>query len=76
VSVHCSTDGRATRAEVTYDLTALTKTAQAALQQFADGYDNFLSEWERHRHRAGARTGPGRYLRTSGALVRSRGPAS
>jgi hypothetical protein len=47
VSVHCSTDGRATRAEVTYDLTALTKTAQAALQQFADGYDNFLSEWER-----------------------------
>jgi hypothetical protein len=74
VSVHCFTDGQATRAEITYDLTALTKTAQAALQQFADGYDNFLSEWERLI--AGARTGPGRYPRTSGALVRSRGPAS
>jgi hypothetical protein len=47
VDVQCVRDGHATRAEVTYDLTALSTTSQAALQQFADGYDEFLGEWER-----------------------------
>lgn len=47
VNVECLPDGQATRAEITYDLTALAATAQAALQQFADGYDDFLGEWER-----------------------------
>jgi hypothetical protein len=47
VTVRCLRDGEATRAEITYDLTALSTTAQAALQQFADGYDDFLAEWER-----------------------------
>jgi hypothetical protein len=47
VNVQCLADGQATRAEITYDLTALRPAAQAALQQFADGYDNFLKEWER-----------------------------
>jgi hypothetical protein len=47
VKVECLPDGQATRAEITYDLTALRATSEAALQQFADGYDNFLREWER-----------------------------
>jgi hypothetical protein len=47
VNVQCLADGQATRAEITYDLTALRPAAQAALQRFADGYDNFLKEWER-----------------------------
>jgi hypothetical protein len=47
VHVRCLPYGSATRAEITYDLTALTTTAQAALQQFADRYDDFLGEWER-----------------------------
>jgi hypothetical protein len=47
VNVQCLPDGQATRAEITYDLTALTHAAQAALQHFADGYDDFLREWER-----------------------------
>jgi hypothetical protein len=47
VNVQCRADGQATRAEITYDLTALRPTAQAGLRRFADGYDNFLKEWER-----------------------------
>jgi hypothetical protein len=47
VNVQCRADRQATRAEITYDLTALRPAAQAGLQQFADGYDNFLKEWER-----------------------------
>jgi hypothetical protein len=47
VHVECLPDGQATRAEITYDLTALRASTEAALQQFADGYDNFLREWER-----------------------------
>jgi hypothetical protein len=47
VKVQCLADGPATRAEIAYDLTALRPAAQAALQRFADGYDNFLKEWER-----------------------------
>jgi hypothetical protein len=47
VNVQCLAHRRATRAEITYDLTALRPAAQAALQRFADGYDNFLKEWER-----------------------------
>lgn len=47
VNVQCLADGQATRVEITYDLTALRPAAQAALQRFADGYDNFLEEWER-----------------------------
>lgn len=47
VNVQCLADGQATRAEITYDVTALRPAAQAALQRFADGYDNFLEEWER-----------------------------
>lgn len=47
VNVQCLPDGQATRAEITYDLTALRATTEAALQHFADGYDSFLSEWER-----------------------------
>jgi hypothetical protein len=47
VNVQCLADGQATRAEITYDLTALRPAAQAGLQRFADGYDKFLNEWER-----------------------------
>jgi hypothetical protein len=47
VNVQCLPDGQATRAEISYDLTALTHAAQAALQHFADGYDDLLREWER-----------------------------
>jgi hypothetical protein len=34
-------------AEITYDLTALNDHAQAELEQFAAGYDQFMAEWER-----------------------------
>lgn len=47
VNVQCLADGQAARGEITYNLTALRPTAQAALQQFADGYDSFLKEWGR-----------------------------
>lgn len=47
LNVQCLPDGQATSAEITYSLTALRATTEAALQQFADGYDNFLREWER-----------------------------
>jgi hypothetical protein len=43
VDVQCLADGQATRAEITYDLTALRPAAQAGLQRFAYGYDNFLN---------------------------------
>jgi hypothetical protein len=35
------------KADVTYDLTALTADAQHALDEFAAGYDAFMAEWER-----------------------------
>jgi hypothetical protein len=44
VAVRCHADGAVTRAEVTYDLTALTP---GALDHFAAGYDDMLVEWER-----------------------------
>jgi hypothetical protein len=44
VEVRCHADGAATRAEVTYDLAPLTP---GALDQFAEGYDAMLAEWER-----------------------------
>jgi hypothetical protein len=37
VHVECLPHGQATRAEITYDLTALRASTEAALQQFADG---------------------------------------
>jgi hypothetical protein len=60
VNVRCLPDGQATRAEITYDLTALATAGQAGLQQFADGYDDFLGEWERRIAAAvGRQTMPG-----------------
>jgi hypothetical protein len=60
VNVRCLPDGQATRTEITYDLTALATAAQAGLQQFADGYDDFLGEWERRIAAAvGRQTMPG-----------------
>jgi hypothetical protein len=48
VEVRCRPDGpEATCAEVTYDLTALTDEGEAALQEFAAGYDDYLGEWEK-----------------------------
>ena len=34
-------------AHVTYDLTAFDGAGAARLDEFADGYDAFLAEWER-----------------------------
>jgi hypothetical protein len=46
VSVSCSDAGDGTTsARVTYDLTALTPDANAALDQFADDYPDFLERW-------------------------------
>jgi hypothetical protein len=47
VEVSCSEDGAHTVAEVTYDLTALSPGAEPGLRDFADGYEDFMGEWER-----------------------------
>jgi hypothetical protein len=44
VEVRCRPDGDDTRADVTYDLTALSPDA---LDPFAAGFDGMLAEWER-----------------------------
>jgi hypothetical protein len=44
VEVRCHPDGDETRADVTYDLTALSPDA---LEPFAAGFDAMLAEWER-----------------------------
>ena len=46
VEVRCSEDGGGTVAEVTYDLTALSPTSEPGLQDFADGFDDYMGEWE------------------------------
>ena len=48
VDVRCLPDGAGgTRAEVTYDLTALSGPGDADLDAFAASYEDFLAEWER-----------------------------
>jgi hypothetical protein len=44
VEVRCHPDGEDTRADVTYDLTALSPNA---LDPFVAGFDAMLAEWER-----------------------------
>ena len=46
VEVRCAEDRANTVAEVTYDLTALSASAEAGLQEFADGYDEYMGDWE------------------------------
>jgi hypothetical protein len=76
VNVECLPDGQAIRAEISYDLTTLRATTEGALQQFADGYDTPHRMGASHRRRAGARTAPGRYLRTTTPRCSSPLPAS
>ena len=45
VEVRCEPDGAATRAHVTYDLTALGDPRR--LDEFTAGYEAMLAEWER-----------------------------
>jgi hypothetical protein len=45
VAVRCLPEGDGTRAEVTYDLTALSDDADLA--RFAAGFDEFMASWER-----------------------------
>jgi hypothetical protein len=45
VEVRCEPAGSDTRAQVTYDLTALGDST--TLDRFADGFDAMLAEWER-----------------------------
>jgi Polyketide cyclase / dehydrase and lipid transport len=46
VTVTCQPSPAGTTATVSYDLTALTPEANAALASFADGYPQFLAHWE------------------------------
>jgi hypothetical protein len=52
VEVCCSEYGTDTVAEVTYDLTALSPGAEPGLQDFADGYEDFMGGWEQAIARA------------------------
>lgn len=46
VTVRCEADGPgSTLATVTYDLTALSEDANAAVETFADGYQAYLEHW-------------------------------
>lgn len=47
VEVRCERAGFETRAQVTYDLTALDTAERPRLREFAAGYAAFLGEWER-----------------------------
>lgn len=47
VAVSCRPDGEHARAEVTYELTALSDAGRAELEAFAGGYADYLAEWER-----------------------------
>ena len=47
VAVACQASGEATRATVSYDLTALNPEADAELDAFAADYPSFLAHWER-----------------------------
>jgi hypothetical protein len=48
VEVRCHPDaGEATRAIVTYELTALSEDGRRALDEFARGYPQYVAEWER-----------------------------
>ncbi len=40
------TPAASSEVEVTYQLTALTKTARHALDDFADGYPAYLQSWQ------------------------------
>jgi len=46
VTVELADVGAETAVTVTYDLTALTPDAVAALRDFADGYPAFLRSWQ------------------------------
>ena len=46
VTVTISAAGRHSEAEVTYQLTALTSTADRELSEFADGYPAYLQSWQ------------------------------
>ncbi|HEY5222759.1 MAG TPA: SRPBCC domain-containing protein [Microbacteriaceae bacterium] len=46
VSVVLEPDGEHTQVEVTYVLPPFTPSAEADLQQFADGYPAYLESWE------------------------------
>ena len=46
ITVILDSSGDGTEAEVTYDLTALTKQAVDELREFAEGYLVFLSSWQ------------------------------
>ena len=47
VEVRCRPEGTSTIAEVTYYLTALGEAGRAELAAFAQGYTDYLREWER-----------------------------
>jgi Polyketide cyclase / dehydrase and lipid transport len=46
VEVRCEPDGGGTRAQVTYDLTALSEAGRDALGAFARDYEAYIGEWE------------------------------
>ena len=46
VTVTLTAAGRHSEVEVTYQLTALTDTANVKLSEFADGYPAYLQSWE------------------------------
>jgi hypothetical protein len=48
VEVRCTAaDEGGTRAEVTYELTALSDDAGPELERFTAGYEAYIGEWER-----------------------------
>jgi hypothetical protein len=47
VEVRCEPAGDESVAHVTYDLTVLDDAARRRLREFADGYAEFMREWER-----------------------------